>query len=132
MTPERHRQICQVYHDALELEPQQRARFLDQVCGVDEALRKEVESLIGFHEHAEGFIETPALDVAAELLAEDLDKDAVTASTRVPVDQPAGKPIFFWIALLLGTAILGLYVFAGVMIFRYGGLTKDFGVEICL
>jgi serine/threonine-protein kinase len=127
MTPERHRRIGRLYHDALELDPQERAGFLDEACGVDEALRKEVESLIASHEQAEGFIEAPALDVAAELLAEDLGKEVLAASTPFPVDPPAGKPLFFWIVLLFGTVVLGLYVFAGVMIIRYGNFTKDFG-----
>ena len=125
MTPERHQQISKLYQDALELDLERRPAFLDQACGDDEALRKEVESLIASHEQAEGFIEAPALDVAAQLLAEDLDKE--TAPTRTHVDHPADKPVFFWVALLLGTAVLGLYVFGGMMIFRYGGLRKDFG-----
>ena len=127
MTPERHRQIGQLYHDALELEPDERAAFLDRACAGDAALRNEVESLIASHQQAEGFIEAPALDVADELLAEDLDKEVVTAPTRVLVDQPACKPLFFWIALVLGTIVLGIYVFAGVMIFQYGNLKKDLG-----
>lgn len=127
MTPERHQQIGHLYHDALELDPEQRAAFFDRACAGDEALRKEVESLIASHEQAEGFIEAPALDVAAELLAEDLDEEATTATTRVLIDPPAGKPLFFWIAVLLGAIVLGLYVFAGVMIVRHGNLAKDFG-----
>jgi hypothetical protein len=41
----------------------------------------------------------------------------------------AGKHPFFWTALLVGVLLLGFYVFAGLMLFRYGTLSKDFGWE---
>ena len=68
MTPERWAQIKQMFHAALEHEPAQRAAFLSQVGADDESLRLEVASLIAQHEQADSFIETPASDVAAELL----------------------------------------------------------------
>src|SRR5438876_994191 len=43
------------------------------------------------------------------------------------LSQLTGKPYFFWFVLLLGTTVLGFYIFAGLMIFQYGTLTKDFG-----
>jgi hypothetical protein len=42
-------------------------------------------------------------------------------------DQARSKPLFFWIALLVGVVMLGLYLFAGVMIARYGTVTRDSG-----
>jgi predicted metalloprotease with PDZ domain len=42
-------------------------------------------------------------------------------------DQARRKPIFFWIAVLLGVVMLALYLFAGVMISRYGTVTRDSG-----
>src|SRR6185436_3471936 len=68
MTPERWRQIDQLFHATLACEPTQRAAFLARACTSDDSLRVEVESLLCFHEGAEKFIETPAGDVAAELL----------------------------------------------------------------
>ncbi len=68
MTPERWQQIDQVFHAALACEPAQRNDFLADACGDDESLRREVESLISAHGEASDFIETPAADVAAELL----------------------------------------------------------------
>jgi eukaryotic-like serine/threonine-protein kinase len=64
MTPERYEQIRQLFHDALEREPSDRAAFLDETCGDDE-LRREVASLIASHEQADNFIEQPPDDVAA-------------------------------------------------------------------
>ncbi len=71
MTPERWQQIDKVLQAALEHPQNQRADFLDEACVGDESLRKEVESLIGFHERATSFIEAPALEAAARALAED-------------------------------------------------------------
>jgi len=71
MMPARWEQIKQLFHAALEHEPAQRPTFLARACADDAPLRHEVESLLASHEQAESFIETPASDVAAALLAED-------------------------------------------------------------
>src|SRR5215211_419713 len=69
MTPERWQQIDQLFHSALERDVEQRDAFLRQACKGDESLRREVVSLLGSHEEAENFIKTPAIDIAADLLA---------------------------------------------------------------
>ena len=71
MTPERWEQIKGLFHATLEHEHAQRPAFLARACADDGPLRHEVESLLASHEQAESFIETPAADVAAALLAED-------------------------------------------------------------
>jgi serine/threonine protein kinase/Flp pilus assembly protein TadD len=68
MKPERYRQVEELYHATLEREPDKRAAFLKQACGEDVALRSEVESLLGYDERAEHFIERPPDDVAAAML----------------------------------------------------------------
>jgi eukaryotic-like serine/threonine-protein kinase len=68
MTPERWQQIDQLFHAALDCEPAQREEFLATHCADDKLLRFEIESLISSHQEADSFIETPAGDVAAELL----------------------------------------------------------------
>ena len=68
MTPERWKQIDQLLQEALERGPAERASFLDRACGDDGELRHEVESLLGFHNRAETFIETPPAVMAAALL----------------------------------------------------------------
>jgi eukaryotic-like serine/threonine-protein kinase len=60
-------QIEKIYHSALEHELRQRQAFLREACAGDEALRKEVESLLAHQPQAESFIEAPALEVAANL-----------------------------------------------------------------
>jgi len=49
MTPERHKQVKQIFLAACELEPGQAAVMLDQACAGDPELRKEVESLLLHH-----------------------------------------------------------------------------------
>ncbi len=69
MTPERFQKIGEIYDEALELESERRRAFLIEACAGDEELRREVESLLAAHERAGGFIDQPAVEIAAGLLA---------------------------------------------------------------
>ena len=64
MNPERLQKIENVFHSALEYEPEKRCSFLAQACGEDESLRRAVESLLTHHDQAGSFIESPAKMVA--------------------------------------------------------------------
>ena len=69
MTPERWQRIDDLLQEAVKRPRHERAAFLDEVCA-DEASRKEVESLISFHEQSDDFLEMPAFEEAAILLAD--------------------------------------------------------------
>lgn len=69
MTPERWQRIDDLLQEAVKRPRRERAAFLDDVCA-DEEARREVESLISFHEQAENFLEVPAFEDAASLLAD--------------------------------------------------------------
>ncbi len=69
MKAERYQQIEELYHEALKHKPEEREVFLKQACDGDEALRDEVQSLLGYDAQAAQFIETPPDDIAAALLA---------------------------------------------------------------
>ena len=69
MKTDRWRQIEQFYHEAREREPAERDSFLQEACA-DATVRAEVESLLGCEARAEGYLETPALEMTAEALAE--------------------------------------------------------------
>lgn len=71
MATDRWREIERVYHEALERDAGERAAFLDAACAGDEALRAEVESLLGYQPSADVFLEQPALEVAARDLVSD-------------------------------------------------------------
>ncbi|HYW43712.1 MAG TPA: bifunctional serine/threonine-protein kinase/formylglycine-generating enzyme family protein [Bryobacteraceae bacterium] len=70
MASERWRQIEQLYHLALEQNADSRSAFVAQACGGDEALRREVESLLAAAEGDDAYLETPAVAVAAKSLAQ--------------------------------------------------------------
>ncbi len=71
MTPERLKRVEEVYHSALERPQGERTVYLQEICAGDEALRREVESLLAQHEEGGSFIERPALEVAAQALAKE-------------------------------------------------------------
>ena len=68
MKAERWQQINDLFQSATERAPEERAAFLDQASDGDEGLRREVETLLTSYERAENFIESPAFEVAPELL----------------------------------------------------------------
>src|SRR5688572_16739718 len=45
-----------LFHEALELEPHERADFLNAACGSDTTLRQRVDTLLAAHERASGFL----------------------------------------------------------------------------
>jgi len=58
-----------IFQTVCELPPTDRAAYLDRACSGDEALRREVEELLKFHESHETFLENPALQDAARQMA---------------------------------------------------------------
>jgi hypothetical protein len=54
-------QAKQTLGSALALTPEERAAFLDEACGDDTLLRREVESLLAAHQHAGSFAERPGI-----------------------------------------------------------------------
>ena len=68
MNAERWQQVNELFQAAVERPREERTTFLDEACHGDEGLRREVESLIASYERAENFIESPAFEVAPELL----------------------------------------------------------------
>jgi hypothetical protein len=60
MKNERWTLVDQLLDGALERDPAERDTFLQAACGGDEALRREVQSLLAHHED-EKFLETPAV-----------------------------------------------------------------------
>ena len=69
MEPERWKRVEDLYHAALERDESTRAAFLQESCNGDDDLRREVESLLYYSHRADSFIETPALELAAESFA---------------------------------------------------------------
>ena len=59
-TPERWAQVERLYHEALTRDPHEREAFLADACAGDDALRREVESLLA-HDGGAAFLSTPAV-----------------------------------------------------------------------
>ncbi len=68
MTPARFQTIEEIFHAALDHEPDQVGAFLNTACAGDELLRRRVEALLTSYERAGSFIETPAAGIAARII----------------------------------------------------------------
>jgi tetratricopeptide (TPR) repeat protein len=55
----------EAFEAALELAPEARAGFLDGACGGDPAMRARLAALLGQHDQAGSFLESPAADFSA-------------------------------------------------------------------
>ena len=69
MTPQQYERLTELFHAALEIAPDQRATFLDQVSDGDLELRRELESLLASHEQGASAEKLPN-DIAAGYLAQ--------------------------------------------------------------
>ena len=70
MTPERWRQVEEIYHAALLCTESERAAFLVERCAGDEALRRNVESLLAQPTSDRGFLDGQAVEVAAQMVSD--------------------------------------------------------------
>src|SRR6266496_5745232 len=68
MTPGRFQTIEEIFHAALDQEPDRVGAFLDTACEGDEVLRRKVEALVVSHQQAGGFIETPATGITTKII----------------------------------------------------------------
>ena len=80
MTPARLQTIEEIFHAALDQEPDQVSAFLDTACEGDEVLRREVEALLASHQRAGGFIETSAVGLATRII-ENEQADSLVGQT---------------------------------------------------
>jgi Tol biopolymer transport system component len=64
MSADRTKRTSDLFHAALARPQEQRAAFLIQACGSDEALREQVESLLRFDGQSPSFLESPAAALA--------------------------------------------------------------------
>ena len=66
--PNRWQQIEDVFHEAATRDGQSRAAFLEEACGSDVELRREVESLLASLHESESFLESTVQDAAQAYL----------------------------------------------------------------
>ena len=69
MKPERWREVERLYHLALERPENERNTFLREASAEDQSLVQEVESLLAHHRRGGNFLQVPAVELAAKVLA---------------------------------------------------------------
>src|SRR5436305_8703599 len=79
MTPERWAHVEHLYYAAQGRPEQERAAFLTDTCAGDDALQREVESLLAQLASAADFLSEPAIAVAAQLLT---NRDTIQLTGR--------------------------------------------------
>src|SRR6266542_3393143 len=59
--------IEEIFHAALDCEPNQLKAFLNERCAGNDVLRHDVEALLALHQEAGSFLETPVADLPASI-----------------------------------------------------------------
>jgi serine/threonine protein kinase len=72
MKSERLNQVDEIFQAALDLPSEERSAYLNQACGGDADLRREVESLLSSHDRSADFMERPAIELDAAVIADGL------------------------------------------------------------
>src|ERR1044072_5438673 len=60
MTPERWRQVEEIFQAALDLSPEERKHYVSNVCAQDTELKRDVESLLSQYDRAGELLDQPA------------------------------------------------------------------------
>jgi len=104
MNRERWQAVERLYHAALEREPAAREAFLDEVCGDDAELRREVAELLAYDDPEASFIQTPAIQIAARALVATPPTESQTKDNSSPVSRQIGV---YQLIQLLGRGGMG-------------------------
>src|SRR5216684_782100 len=89
MDSDRWKQVDSLLQSVLERPPEERDAFLRQACAGDEALEREVRSLLMSQQEAGSFLKSPAIEVAARALGSQQRRNqtnAVQESSDFPID----------------------------------------------
>ncbi len=76
MDSERWKQVDSLLQSVLERPPAEREAFLHHACSDDQALEREVRSLLTAQQEAGGFLDRPAIEVVARALAQNENEAA--------------------------------------------------------
>src|SRR5438552_867028 len=68
MRPARLQTIEEIFHAALDQEPDRVCAVLDAACEGDDVLRRNVEALLASHQRADNFIEAPVAGIATRII----------------------------------------------------------------
>jgi hypothetical protein len=116
MSRERWARIEGIFHDAVSLEPEHRASFLESACGRDFDLRREMESLLAHDENRQ--VERAIAEALKEYRT-DTEVDSKLRDLLAPVfkgDRVPGDPS---LAGTITQGVAGLALLPGMMIGEY-------------
>lgn len=82
MDSEQLKRIEEIYHAALEIAPAEREAFLQNRCGDDAELRREVESLLGFEKTSDSSFDSRLESLAAEMFSKE-EKEADLTGKKI-------------------------------------------------
>ncbi len=74
MNPEHWQKIKRLLDEAMKLDSEKRQDFLDDACGDDLNLRREIEELLASSENVRSFLEQPAVKEVADVIVNREDK----------------------------------------------------------
>ena len=87
MDSDRWKQVDRLLQAVLERPPEEREVFLRHACGADEALEREVRSLLVSQQQAGSFLESPAIELAARALGRKQSKEAQEENNDIPIGR---------------------------------------------
>lgn len=82
MNAERLKQIEKIYHEVLEIASDKRKSFINESCGGDVELRRELESLLSFRKTLDNLLDTPPESLAAEIFFEEKSDNLIGREIR--------------------------------------------------
>ena len=105
MSAARHQRVSELFLHAQELDPRQRAAFLEQQCADDPALRQEVVSLLDGAAPPEGFLHEPALGPEFAIPGSSSSVESLPPASTVGLPERIGH---YTIHGLLGEGGMGI------------------------
>jgi len=90
MDSDRWKQVDSLLQSVLERPPEERDAFLRHACAADEALEREVRSLLTAQQQAGSFLEGPAIEAVVRALAREQNKDKGAQKTG---DSTIGRTV---------------------------------------
>jgi tRNA A-37 threonylcarbamoyl transferase component Bud32 len=93
MTPERWRVVDAILRASLSCEPARRDAFVEQACGDDDEIRREVASLLAAHDRAGDFLDRPAAEQISAFSAPPslIARLATALAGRYQVEREIGR-----------------------------------------